>query len=57
MIRLLQLLFFGHWHKWKIIEQARLWGADSAHMDKPTGLVYFLQCEKCGEVKRRTLDS
>ena len=47
MIRLLQLLFYGHIHKWKIIKTHELTMTGS----KSTGTRHELQCEKCGNVK------
>ena len=54
MIRLLQFLVFGHWHKWKIINQRGYvdyanYVDDGKIMAK--GIQYTLQCEKCGKLK------
>lgn len=53
MIRLLQLLIFGHVHKWKIIKEGpfTLYGEDEAEMVQ-RGTQYNVQCEHCGAVKR-----
>jgi len=50
MIRLLKWLFTGdaHLHKWKHIETI-----NSFNKDKDiVGMMWILQCEKCGEIKR-----
>ena len=47
MIRFLQFLFYGHIHKWKIIDKYDL--AYSAKTS--TGTRYVLQCSKCGDIK------
>ena len=49
MIRLIQLLFFGHIHKWKIIDKRRL-DYVSDFCDR-----YTSQCEHCGKIKVFTL--
>ena len=54
MIRLIQFLIFGHWHKWKIIEKHSLW---KNGYELSTGDLYYLQCEICGDVKSRRLSS
>lgn len=51
MIKLLQFLFHGCWHKWKIIDKHTVdykgdfsaWTADR----------YILQCEHCGKIKAK----
>jgi len=50
MIRLIQLLIWGHNHKWSIIDDYRLNGGPGM-----VGHRYHLQCEKCGDVKKRDL--
>lgn len=45
MIRLLQLLFYGHIHKWE---------TESVHdlkMATDRGSRYILRCSECGDVK------
>lgn len=49
MIRLLQFLIYGHFHKWKILEKS---GVFEEGLDKPTYVDYACQCERCGEIKR-----
>lgn len=51
MIRLLQLLFLGHAHKWKIIQQYNVTRADKA--DSVVATAYVCQCEECGALKFR----
>lgn len=50
MLRLIQLLIWGHVHKWTVIYDGDLTGANGAR-----GHRYHLQCEKCGDVKKRDL--
>ena len=55
MIRLLQLLFLGHVHKWKIIKTGRyvdyagftVGGKDVSAQ----GTFYTQECEHCGKLK------
>jgi hypothetical protein len=54
VIRLLQLLIFGHVHKWKMLE-SRDYEAyvDEVGKGEPSrGKLYMLQCEHCGSLKR-----
>ena len=52
MIRLLEFLFSGCWHKWTILNQGALY---EDNRDKlPIGRWVTLRCEKCGDVKRKT---
>lgn len=53
MLRLLQLLIFGHVHKWKTIKEGNLYETSKSAM--PCGVVYYQQCEHCGKVIRRAL--
>ena len=48
MIRLLQLLFLGHIHKWKIIRTTQIY--DEPDDELPYGTRYDLQCEHCGKI-------
>lgn len=50
MLRLLQWLFVGHVHRWKILENRSL-----ANGSGSTGSRYILQCEACGDVCKRDL--
>ena len=52
MLKLLQLLFVGHAHKWKILEiKEYKWSNDFGEYG--TGRNYYLQCEICGVVHRK----
>lgn len=51
MIKLLQLLIFGHVHKWKIITEGHLADSNSVVV----GNYYDLQCEHCGNIKRKNV--
>lgn len=57
MIRLLQFLFFGHWHKWKTLEEGNYYESRKERESGalPIGRVYYQQCEHCGKVIKRTL--
>lgn len=57
MIRLLQFIFLGHAHKWKIIREVKLvYAADpEAGTGAHEGRRYDLQCERCGDVRKRDL--
>lgn len=46
MWKLLQLIFIGHSHKWKIIKQT-----DVTFDNGCKGTRYYLQCEHCGTIK------
>jgi len=52
MIWLLQRLFFGHVHKWKIITQAPMTSGWDAK-NRILGIRYTVQCEKCGAIKHK----
>jgi len=53
MIWLVQWLWRGHAHKWKILSVHELSMIDSGRM----GRRFVLQCEKCGNLKKfDTLD-
>ena len=49
MIRLLQLLIFGHVHKWKIIAKSEVFEENGAQ--KPVYIDYNCQCEACGKIR------
>lgn len=49
MIKLLQILWYGHSHKWKIIQTIQLQNEYGANVGKK----YHLQCEVCGNIKRK----
>ncbi len=49
MIRLIQLLFFGHIHKWEIIDKRRV--DYESDFSKGSCDRYVLQCERCGNIK------
>lgn len=50
MVRILAFLWSGCWHKWAIINQARVFDGGKRD-DMPTYHRYFLQCERCGKVR------
>ena len=53
MIRLLQLLIYGHIHEWETLETRDL----SVHhgIGSSTGIRYYLRCKKCCQVIKRDL--
>ena len=56
MIRLLQILFLGHAHKWKIIKEAPLVHEQYGYQKEPLvsrGTRYVLQCEGCGKLHQK----
>lgn len=58
MLKLLQLLFFGHAHKWKILERSPL--VITRHPEdgggvKHRGDRFVLQCETCGKVEGKDI--
>lgn len=53
MIWLLQLFIFGHVHKWKIIKDGSLHVNDECGRTVKTGQRYILQCEHCGNIKKK----
>ena len=43
-------------HKWKVIQQTIAYqGVYENEGERPIGTNYYLQCEKCGEVKKKKL--
>lgn len=54
MLRLLQLIFFGHVHKWKILNEVPLqrWPGRIGEGKPWTGTNYILRCEDCGKLKQ-----
>lgn len=54
MIRLLQLIFLGHWHKWKTIEKREFQTTFNGKVHS-TGSRHIQQCETCGIVVKRDL--
>lgn len=51
MMRLLQLLFIGHFHKWKTARVVELTYEDG----KTRGSRWIQECETCGKVTNRDL--
>ena len=49
MFKILQLLIFGHFHKWETIRESSL------TMGSEVGARYILRCEKCGNIKRKDI--
>lgn len=50
MLRLLQYIITGHSHRWKVLEQVGLLGIEGSR-----GTRFILQCEQCGNVRKRDL--
>jgi hypothetical protein len=55
MLKLLQLLIFGHIHKWIILGSGNI--EHRSENGKVVGVYYNLKCEKCGNVKIKKLYS
>ncbi len=53
MLKLLQLLIFGHIHKWKVNEVRNLMKGKDSNL--PYGKIVYYQCETCNKVKVKTL--
>ncbi len=53
MLKLFQLLFIGHVHKWTILRHGAM--KDLDYDGTRIGTVYELQCQHCGNVKRTDL--
>ena len=51
MLKLLQLLIFGHSHKWKTTHEQSLYDS----FDNQTGILYIQQCETCGKIKHTSV--
>lgn len=51
MIKLFQILFLGHAHVWKTVDNGTLGNKKG----QVTGRWYIQECTKCGIVKRRNL--
>lgn len=54
MIRLLQLLIFGHAHKWAIIRKVDIVRHDATPVAPglPLHRDYECQCETCGKIRK-----
>jgi len=51
MLRLLQLLFIGHVHKWKVIKEGSASWESIQSTESARWTRYVLQCEICGAMK------
>ena len=51
MLRLLQWLFLGHVHKWKVIKEGSVSWESTKNSDSAKWTRYVLQCEICGNMK------
>lgn len=54
MLKLIAFLWFGHSHKWKIIDRVKLYRSIKYTLDenvRPVGEDFICQCEKCGKVR------
>lgn len=54
MIRLIQLMIFGHVHKWETFDQVNLI-VKHEFGGVETGVRFFCRCETCGKVIKRDL--
>jgi len=50
-------IFIGSFcmHKWEIIDKGKL--RQNGVDDLPTGIIFFLQCSKCGDIKSRRINA
>lgn len=55
MLRLIQWLIFGHIHHWVVTEERNLAGESWEGESAIIGKTVYLQCGKCGTVRRRDL--
>lgn len=55
MWRLIQLIIYGHIHKWKTLEKLKIYHPEHKPGDLPSGDRYIQQCEICGKVQKRNL--
>ena len=55
MWKLLQLLFFCHAHKWKILDTVTLITRSDSGRELERGSRAIMQCEVCGTVKKKDL--
>lgn len=55
MLKLLQLIFLGHSHQWKILTEAKLNEVNRATGFTSVGRRYTLQCVKCGDIKKKDM--
>lgn len=54
MIWLLTLIFYGHFHKWKVLDKGTFRitdGYTTSGETVKTGVRYTCQCEKCGAIR------
>ena len=51
MIKILQYLFFGYVHKWKVTTYGNLEVTDL----EATGIRCIMQCVHCGKIKKKDL--
>ncbi len=52
MLKLLQILFLGHAHKWKVVGSAKIVKEEGGIR---YGTVKILQCEKCSKFKKQKI--
>lgn len=53
MIRLLQYILSGCWHKWETIDVSPFtWNSD---ISSGRGTRYTLRCEKCGKITKKDI--
>ena len=53
MLRLLQLLFYGHSHYWETKEEINIKNLNGKYI----GLIYVCRCTKCGEIKETRIET
>lgn len=58
MIKLWQLLIYGHVHKWKLFETCKQFDSDAYIKTGKiinTGQIYYHRCDICGKVKNQVV--
>lgn len=54
MLKLIQLLIFGHIHKWETAGEANIYAVERPD-SRPIGYLKILKCRKCGLWKQQEL--
>ena len=50
MFKLFDFILHGCWHKWTVKDELQVWNHEKPEAKRPIGLIYVLQCEKCGRL-------
>ena len=55
MIKLIEFLIYGCWHRWVPAKHDRLFDPKNNDGGRPIGYRFFYTCEKCGRMKKQDL--